>query len=64
MSRCPHFLAHDICPADCRFAACTRPTHEVCTDFEILLNPDLDYEAARKEICRFCRFFLTQGERN
>ena len=39
MSRCPHNIPGEPCPADCRFAACTRSTHEVCQDFNKLLNP-------------------------
>ena len=49
------------CPADCRFAACTRSTHEVCQDFNKLLNPERDYDAAVKEVCRFCEHFLEHG---
>ena len=33
MSRCPHNIPGEPCPADCRFAACTRSTHEVCQHF-------------------------------
>lgn len=60
-SRCPHNLPGEPCPADCHFAACLRPTHKVATDFALLLNPELDYEASVKEVCRFCEFFLTNG---
>lgn len=60
-SRCPHNIPGEPCPADCRFAACTRPTHHVEDDFMVLLNPDRDYDAAIKEVCRFCTFFLTNG---
>lgn len=49
------------CPADCRFAACVLPTHKVEDDFSILLNPERDYDAAIKEVCRFCEFFLLNG---
>ena len=38
-----------------------RPTHKVEDDFAILLNPERDYDAAVKEICRFCEFFLLNG---
>ena len=27
----------------------------------MLLNPDLNYDAAIKEVCRTCEFFLTKG---
>ncbi len=60
-SRCPHNIPGEPCPADCHFAACFRPTHVVCTDYGRLLNPHRDYDAASKEICRFCEFFLDQG---
>lgn len=33
----------------------------VATDFTLLLNPELDYEASVKEVCRFCEFFLNNG---
>lgn len=59
--RCPHNTPGEPCPADCYYAACHRPTHEVCDDFELLLNPDLGYDAAVKEVCHFCTFFLTHG---
>ena len=61
MSRCPHNIPGEPCPADCRFAACMRSTHEVCQDFNKLLNPERDYDAAVKELCRFCEHFLEHG---
>ena len=61
MSRCPHNAPGEPCPADCHYAACGRPTHVVATDFDLLLNPERDYEAAVKEICRFCEHFLVNG---
>ena len=60
-SRCPHNIPGEPCPADCHFAACSRPTHVVCSDFAKLLNPERDFDAAAKEICRFCEFFLERG---
>ena len=59
--RCPHNTPGEPCPADCHYAACVRPTHEVCTDYAILLNPDRDYDMAKKEICKFCMHFLVNG---
>ncbi len=59
--RCPHNIPGEPCPADCHFAACMRPAHVVCGDFDLLLNPDRDYDCANKEICRFCEFFLKNG---
>ena len=61
MSRCPHNIPGEPCPCDCRFAACTRSTHEVCQDYNKLLNPERDYDAAIKEVCRFCEHFLEHG---
>ncbi len=60
-SYCPHNIPGEPCPADCRYAACLRPTHKVATDPAVLLNPELDYEAGIKEVCHFCEFFLTHG---
>ena len=61
MSRCPHNSPGEPCPADCHFAACTRAAHVVATDFDLLLNPHLNYDAAVKEVCRFCENFLKTG---
>ena len=33
----------------------------VASDFGLLLNPERDYEAAVKEVCRFCEHFLKNG---
>jgi len=60
-SRCPHNIPHEPCPAECHFTACSRPTHIIEEDLDLLLNPDLDYEAAVKQVCKFCNFFLTKG---
>ena len=60
-SRCPHNTPGEACPADCHYAACHRATHAVATDFDLLLNPDRDYERAVKEVCRFCEHFLKNG---
>ena len=56
--RCPHNVPGEPCPADCHYAACHRPTHVVCEDFGVLLNPNRDYDAAVKQVCRFCEHFL------
>ena len=61
MGRCPHNTPGEPCPADCHFAACHRETHKVCEDFDVLLNPERDYERAVREVCRFCEFFLVHG---
>ncbi len=59
--RCPHNVPGEPCPADCHYAACHRPTHVVCEDFGVLLNPNRDYDAAVKQVCRFCEHFLVNG---
>ncbi|MEF9925522.1 MAG: hypothetical protein RR917_04315 [Eggerthellaceae bacterium] len=61
MDRCPHNIPGEPCPADCHFAACHRGTHKVATDFNLLLNPELNYNASVKEVCHFCEFFLKNG---
>ena len=60
-SRCPHNIPGEPSPPDCRFAPCERDTHVVCQDFNVLLNPERDYDAAVKEVCRFCEHFLKNG---
>ena len=59
--RCPHNLPGEPCPAECHFAVCERPTRKVASDVTLLLNPDLNYDAAVKETCRVCEFFLQNG---
>ena len=60
-SRCPHNIPGEPCPAECKYSQCERPSHAVVTDILELLNPDLDYDASAKEVCRTCRNFLTHG---
>ena len=60
-SRCPHNTPGEACPADCLYAACHRPTHHVATDVMVLINPDLNYDAAVKQVCRVCEHFLSNG---
>lgn len=60
-SRCPHNIPGEPCPAECHYAACSRPTHKVARDITVMLNPDLNYDAAVKETCRVCEHFLTNG---
>ena len=59
--RCPHNIPGEPCPAECHFAACSRPTHKVVTDPLELLNPDINFDAAVKEGCKICSFFLQNG---
>lgn len=63
MSHCPHNIPGEPCPADCHYAACGRTAHVVATDFALLLNPERNYDATVKEICRFCEHFLKHGPR-
>lgn len=56
--RCPH---QTLCPAECTFAICRRPTHKRADVFEVLDFPETDRSAVRKEECRFCLFFLEHG---
>ena len=60
-SRCPHNTPGEACPMECHYAACDRPTHASTTDLDLLLNPDRDYSAAVKEVCRLCEHFLKNG---
>ncbi len=60
-SQCPHNTPGESCPVQCRYAECCRSTHVICDDVGILLNPDRDYDAAVKEVCRFCEHFLVYG---
>lgn len=60
-SRCPHNIPGEPCPADCKFSACDRPSHVVARDVLTILNPDLKYDAAVKEVCRMCENFLLHG---
>ena len=59
--RCPHNIPGEPCPADCSYSACSRKTHVVAHDIMMILNPDLNYDAAAKEVCRMCEHFLTNG---
>ena len=62
---CPHGRTdcYSPCKIDCHFAQCTRPTHKVAKSFDLLLDPTVDRNAAIKEGCRVCEFFLTHGPR-
>ena len=47
-SRCPHNIPGEPC-------------HVVARDVLTILNPDLKYDAAVKEVCRMCENFLLHG---
>lgn len=55
---CPHSLTNDNCPPDCQYAACTRPTHVITSDLDLLFRTDIDRTANVKDVCSFCEFFL------
>lgn len=60
-SCCPHNIPGELCPTECNFAACDRPTHEVAYGLSMLDNPDVDRNAPVKEVCRVCKFFIEHG---
>ncbi len=63
-SRCPHAIQFmDRCPTKCAFADCQRESFVVCTDVSLLLDPSVDRDAAIKENCLHCEFFLEHGPR-
>jgi hypothetical protein len=54
----------DNCPTKCAFAnSCPRPSHVVTSDPELIFSPDVDRNAAVKDTCMFCEFFLKNGPR-
>ncbi|MBQ9691101.1 MAG: hypothetical protein IJV62_03230 [Eggerthellaceae bacterium] len=61
LSRCPHSVGNDYCPAECKFATCDLPSHRQAVGLQILDNPDVDRNAAIKEQCRTCLFFIQHG---
>jgi hypothetical protein len=63
MSRCPHDVPADKCPARCVFAACDRSNHVQTSDPALIFEPSIDRRAAVKETCTYCAFFLTNGPR-
>jgi len=63
-AECPHeTVFHDRCPSKCAFAKCDRETHELTTDPALIFDPDIDRDAAIKEECVYCGFFLKHGPR-
>jgi hypothetical protein len=63
-SVCPHpNELDDRCPTKCAFAICDRPSRVQTSDPALIFSPDVDREAAIKEICFFCEFFLKNGPR-
>ncbi len=63
-STCPHpNELQDRCPTKCAFANCTRPSQAVTSDPELIFDPSVDREAAIKDLCMYCEFFLRHGPR-
>jgi hypothetical protein len=63
-AECPHAIdPAERCPAACLYAKCDRSTHRVTGDPALVLNPAVDFGAARKEECLMCAFFLEHGPR-
>lgn len=63
-SNCPHpDPIGDRCPTKCAFATCDRSSYTVTSDPALIFDPEVDREAAIKEGCLFCEFFLTHGPR-
>jgi len=62
--RCPHNVAekYSPCPIDCCYTACDKPQHRQAEIIEIL-DSDADLNAAQKEQCRACGFFLKTAPR-
>lgn len=61
---CPHpEQLRDRCPNKCAFAVCDRPTFELTIDPELMFSTEIDRDAAIKDTCLHCVFFLTNGPR-
>jgi len=63
-AECPHSVDFmDNCPTKCAFATCDRPSYEMTTDPALIFDPTVDRDAAIKDGCKFCGFFLVNGPR-
>lgn len=61
---CPHPVQlKDRCPSKCAFAGCHRETYELTIDPELVFSTEVDRNAAIKENCLYCAFFLKHGPR-
>lgn len=64
-AECPHSaVLHDRCPTKCAFAGCDKPSYELTTDPMLVFEPFVDRQAAIRENCLYCAFFLTNGPRS
>jgi len=64
-SRCPHAISSidGLCPLHCNFARCDLPQHAQARGIEQLLDISADRQAAVKECCWYCTFFLDNAPR-
>lgn len=61
---CLHAIEfEDRCPTKCAFSNCDRRDHELSSDPALIFDPTVDRDAAIKELCMFCEFFLRHGPR-
>lgn len=47
----------------CAFSACSRPTYKFTNDPELMFSAEVDRDAAIKDVCMYCEFFLINGPR-
>jgi hypothetical protein len=64
-SVCPHATASvdGRCVIGCYYTNCSNPQYRVATSLDLLLDPSVDRNAAIKESCTYCEFFLRYGPR-
>ena len=62
---CPHSRSdcYNPCPSECHYTSCSRPTHVVATDINLILDDTVDRFAAIKQSCYMCEFFLKHAPR-
>jgi hypothetical protein len=62
-SRCPHNNPAEKCPSRCAYGQCYSATHVPSSDPALIFDPAIDRDAAMKEQCTFCAFFLAHAPR-
>lgn len=63
-ANCPHAVDPDEkCPARCSYGQCYNETRDSTSDPALIFDPTIDRDAAAKESCVFCAFFLRNGPR-
>lgn len=62
---CPHNRkdCYRPCPEDCQYTSCSRPWHDLCTDFNLILDVTVDRGDAVKKACYTCSYFLRNAPR-